>query len=629
MSTVSEAVPEISSWPSAGLLAAALASCPEAVAIVEAGIVLWCNPAHARLFGYDHAREVAGRSLADLLPKHFPCAQQPATTALNCGFPACRFHIAGNGSNERLLESSCREFRAEERRLLVIATRDITPQERRRISREGEARFRAIFEAAAIGIAHFTLDGKIVESNRALEQMLGYSHAELQGMPLVRITHPEDRAEDEHCFAEMTAGRKDQYQLEKRYVRKDGEVVWARLNVSLVRAPGGEPQFAIKLVENISERKRAEEALRESQKMEAVGRLVASLAHDFANLLTGVGILSDLLAVELRAQPGGQRAREIQLATEQGCALIRKLLFIARQHATDAKVLSLHTLVEDMRDLLAHLVEERCELTIGSEPAVGRVKADPAEMQQVVLNLVLNARDALPQGGHINLALGNCRLDSATAIAAAARPGEYVVLEVADDGCGMDENIRAHLFEPFFTTKPPGQGTGLGLATVKAIVNQSRGSIVVESAPGQGTRIRVLLPRVSGELQWNGSQAHDHPSLEGRETVLLVEDDERVRASIEQVLAKCGYRLLVAADGADALRIARRHHGPIHLLLLDMVMPGANGPEVARQIKPLHPQAKVLFISGYGLGSPEDGPESGIFRKPFTGGALARKIRET
>ena len=606
-----------------------MAACPEAACIVEAGKIVWCNSAHARLFGYATSRELEGLPLSDLLPKHHPCTSRgEGSPALNCGFPACQFDGRRKNNSYLQMESSCREFWLDQRRFRVITTRDISQAERRRVSREGEARFRAIFEAAAIGIGHFTLEGNLAESNRALEEMLGYSHKELQGMPFARITHRDDVAEDTRLFGEMTSGRRDRYQLEKRYLRKNGEVMWARLNVSLVRGPGGEPQFAIKMVEDITERKRAEEALRESQKTEAVGRLVAGLAHDFANLLTGIGILSDLLAVELRSQPGGQRAREIQLASEHGCALIRKLLFVAHQHVSDSKVLSLETVVGDMRDLLAKLVEERIELSIRSASGLGHIKADPTEMQQVILNLVLNARDALPEGGRISIELSNYALDAATAIAARVTAGENVVLEVADNGCGMDENTRAHLFEPFFTTKQPGQGTGLGLATVKAIVSQSRGSIVVESAPGQGTRMRVLLPRVRSKLEWRGSQAHNHPSLEGRETVLLVEDDERVRASVEQVLTQCGYQVLVAADGAEAMRLARRHRGPIHLLLADMVMPGKSGQEVARQMAPLHPRAKVLFISGYGPRDQEEAPDSRIFRKPFTGGALARKVRE-
>lgn len=630
MSTAPESVSQPLLPAADRCMGAALAACPEAACIVEAGKIVWCNSAHARLFGYDSSRELEGRPLADLLPKHHPCtSRQEGGPALNCGFPACQFHGRRKNNSYLQMESSCREFWLDQRRFLVITTRDISQAERRRVSREGEARFRAIFEAAAIGIGHFTLEGNLAESNRALEEMLGYSHNELQGMPFAGITHPDDVAEDMRLFGEMTSGRRDLYQLEKRYLRKNGEVMWARLNVSLVRGPGGEPQFAIKMVEDITERKRAEEALRESQKMEAVGRLVAGLAHDFANLLTGIGILSDLLAVELRSHPGGQRAREIQLATEHGCALIRKLLFVARQHVSDSKVLSLETVVGDMRDLLAKLVEERIELTIRSASGLGHIKADPAEMQQVILNLVLNARDALPQGGRISIELSDCALDAATAIAARVTAGEYVVLEVADNGCGMDENTRAHLFEPFFTTKQPGQGTGLGLATVKAIVTQARGSIVVESAPGRGTRMRVLLPRVRAKLEWHGSEAHNHPSLEGRETVLLVEDDERVRASVEQVLTQCGYQVLVAADGSEAMQLARRHRGPIHLLLLDMVMPGKSGQEVARQVAPLRPQAKVLFISGYGPGGQEEAPDSRIFRKPFTGGALARKVRET
>ena len=631
MSTAAELVPQACDVaPDSELALAALAACPEAVAIVEAGTILWCNSAHARLFGYAHPGELAGRPLADLLPKHHPCTTKAAALPfLNCGFPACQFRGRRKNNSYVLMETSCREFHVAGRRLLVITVRDISQAERRRVSREGEARFRAIFEAAALGIGHFTLDGRIAESNRALELMLGYTHDELQGMPFTRVTHPDDLPAEQSLFAEVAAGRRDSYQLEKRFLRKNRETVWGRLNVSLVRGPDGEPQFAIKMVEDITERKRAEEALRESQKMEAVGRLVSGLAHDFANLLTGVGILSDLLAVELKSQPGGQRAREIQLASQHGCALIRKLLFVARQQVSDAKVLSLQTVLDDMRDLLAKLLDEGIELVISAAPRLAYVKADPAEMQQVVLNLVLNARDALPHGGRVAIALSNSTLDRARARSAGLEPGSYVVLEVSDNGCGMDSNTRAHLFEPFFTTKQPGQGTGLGLATVKSIITQARGAIAVESSPGRGSRIRVFLPRIkSAELEWRGAETHDHPALEGNETVLLVEDDERVRTSIEQVLTQCGYRMLVAAGSDDALRLVRGHHGPIHLLLLDMVMPGKNGREVASLILPLHPRAKVLFISAYGPRGADEPPDSRIFRKPFTGGALARKVRE-
>src|SRR5690348_2597104 len=566
------------------LFSAALAACPEAMAVVEAGKIVWCNAAHARLFGYANPRELRGRPLADLLPRNHPCTRGPERSPVaSCGFPACQFRGRRKDDSYVQMESSCRQFRVGERRLLVIVSRDISQVERRRVSREGEARFRAILEAAAIGIGQFTLEGKIAESNRVMEAMLGYSHDELQAMPFARVTHPDDLANEEPLFAEMTSGLRDRYRLEKRYVRKDGAVVWGRLNVSLVRGPDGEPQFAIKMVEDITEHKRAEEALRESQKVEAVGRLVAGLAHDFANLLTGIGILSDLLAMELKSQPGGQRAREIQLASEHGCALIRKLLFVARQHVSDSKVLSLETVVNDMRDLLGKMIEERIELRIQTAPGLGYVKADPAEVQQVILNLALNARDAMPEGGRLSIELSNSRLAAAAANAAGLRPGDYVALEVADNGHGMDEHTRAHLFEPFFSTKQPGQGTGLGLATARAIVNQAGGSITVESVLGRGTRMRVLLPRVEGELEWYGSQAHDPLPLAGQETVLLVEDDERVRTSVEQVLAHCGYQMLVAANGAEALSLVRRHRGPIHLLLVDLVMPGANGREVDRK----------------------------------------------
>ena len=630
MNTVFESVPELpAQLAPTPLLSAALAACPEALAVVEGGKIVWCNAAHARLFGYASPCELKGRPLADLLPANHPCTGGPERSpAAGCGFPACQFRGRRKDNSYLQMESSCRQFRLGERRLLVITSRDISQVERRRVSRDGEARFRAIFEASAIGIGHFTLEGKIAESNRALEAMLGYSHQELQGMPLARITHPDDLVNEQPLFAEMTSGLRDHYRLEKRYVCKNGAVVWGRLNVSLVRGPDGEPQFAIKMVEDISEHKRAEEALRESQKVEAVGRLVAGLAHDFANLLTGIGILSDLLAMELKSQPGGQRAREIQLASEHGCALIRKLLFVARQHVSESKVLSLQTVVEDMRDLLGKMIEERIEVSIRSTAGLGYVKADPAEIQQVILNLALNGRDAMPEGGRLSIELSNSRLDAEAATVAGLPVGDYVALEIGDNGHGMDERTRAHLFEPFFTTKQPGQGTGLGLATVKAIVNQARGSIAVESAPGRGTRMRVLLPRAQGELEWYGSQTHDLLPLAGRETVLLVEDDERVRTSVEQVLAQCGYQVLVAANGDEALSLVRRHHGAIHLLLVDLVMPGINGRQVVKQIAPLQPEARVLFISGYGTGSDGEATDSRIFRKPFTGGALSRKVRE-
>ncbi|HKW26881.1 MAG TPA: PAS domain S-box protein [Terriglobales bacterium] len=629
MNTALEPVPELSAkLAPTSLFSAALGACPEAMAVIEAGKIVWCNSAHARLFGYANARELRGRPLADLLPRNHPCTSRGEGNPIpNCGFPACQFRGRLKDGSCVEMESSCRKFRVGERRLRVIVSRDISQVERRRVAREGEARFRAIFEASAIGIGHFTLEGKIAESNRALEEMLAYSHQELQGMPFARITHPDDLPREERLLAEMITGKRDGYRLEKRYLRKDGAVVWGRLNVSLVRGPGGEPQFAIKMVEDITEHKRAEAALRESQKVEAVGRLVAGLAHDFANLLTGIGILSDLLAMELKSQPGGQRAREIQLASEHGCALIRKLLFVARQHVSDNKVLSLETVVEDMRDLLGKMIEERIEMSIHSAPGLGYVKADPAEMQQVILNLALNARDAMPEGGRLSIDLSNSCLNARAAAATGLEAGGYVALDIADNGHGMDEQTRVHLFEPFFTTKQPGQGTGLGLATVKAIVNQAGGSIAVESTPGRGTRMRVLLPRVEGELEWRGSGTHEQLSLTGRETVLLVEDDERVRTSVEQVLTQCGYQVLVAANGDEAVRRVRQHLGAIQLLLVDLVMPGANGREVVKQIAPLQPQARVLFISGYGTGG-EEAVDGRIFRKPFTGGALARKVRE-
>lgn len=622
------------SFPEAGaylhppLFAAAFEACPESLAIIEKARIRYANPAFARLFGYTRPEELSEKLLADFLPEDRVCAhadfaeRRPDGSSL-CGYPACRFQGKHRNGSRVAMEACCSRFYSGDHSLLLIAAHDVSQPERRRVVRESERRFRTIFDAAAIGICHCTLSERIVESNRALERMLGYGHEELRGRRLHDFLHPEDLP-SLPLFQEMLAGIRDHCQMETRYLRKDRNQGWARLTVSLVRGPDGQPEFAIAMVEDITERKRAEQELHEAHKMEAIGRLVGGVAHDFNNLLTGTMLYCDLL---LSGLPAGSRLRhyaeEIRLASEHGAALVQQLLAVARQQVVQPGVLSLNEVLASMRNLLARLIGENIELVTNLAPGLGSVKMDPAQAQQIVLNLVLNARDAMPDGGRVTLETRNCET-----AADEAGPRPSVLITVKDTGCGMDVDTLAHLFEPFFTTKQA-RGNGLGLTTVHSAVTQCGGEIQVQSEPGKGTTVSIRLPRVEGEPHGEAEAAGTEP-LSGRETILLVEDDPAVRGSMQRLLCAGGYRVLEAAAGPEALKICRSHEGEIHLLLADVVMPGMSGRQVAHQACTLRAGMRVLYISGYSHAAAEDFNREPVvlFRKPFTGSALLRKVRE-
>ncbi|HYL16338.1 MAG TPA: PAS domain S-box protein [Terriglobales bacterium] len=620
------------------LLSAAFDSCPESIALVDRGKILQANPAFANLFGYLSPQELQGKPLATLLPENYGCAGSREIAGLvesaGCGYPACQYEGRRKDGTRCRMESSCAPFSCDGRNLLVVTARDISQRERRRIARDTEKRYRAIFDAAAIGIVQCTLDGRVVETNPALERMLGYARQELRGMHFREFTHPDDFSKDLQMFEQMVAGKCDSYQMEIRYLRKDKASGWCRLTVSLVCGPAGEPAFTLGMVEDITEHKHAEEQLRESQKMEAVGRLVGGVAHDFNNLLTAVTLYSDL--VDAGLEPNSRLHRhvdEIRLASERGGALIQQLLAIARQQAVEPRVLSLNDTVSNMQNMLTRLIGENIELVTDMTPDLANVKIDPAQLQQVILNLVLNARDAMPEGGRIHVQTQNCRNQCTF-----SRHGQEmslpmcVELVVTDTGVGMDAETRSHLFQPFFTTKSPGQGNGLGLATAYGIIKEAGGSIEVDSELGKGTRVTVVLPRVEEPADKQTLASRRSTAKAGRETILLVEDDSAVRRSVARVLTECGYKVLEAANGAEALKLSDEHRGDIDLLLTDLVMPGMSGREVAQRLRPHRPNLCILFTSGYNQEQPRQPSDAQqeivLFRKPFTGSALTRKVRE-
>jgi signal transduction histidine kinase len=396
------------------------------------------------------------------------------------------------------------------------------------------------------------------------------------------------------------------------------------------------------LVREMEERRATEEALRKSeeelrhsQKMEAVGRLAGGVAHDFNNLLTAIIGYAELIATRTTSNSlAKQNAELIRKAGEQAAALTRQLLAFSRKQILQPKVIDLNALVVEMEKLLRRVIGERFDLQSHPEAANGRVKADPSQLEQVVLNLGVNARDAMPRGGKLIIRTENLTLDRTTApqIAASLAPGDYVVLSVADTGAGMDEETMSHIFEPFFTTKGPGKGTGLGLATVYGIVRQTGGGISVQSEVGKGSTFRIYLPVESAPVDFTRVPLAPLEKTDNFETVLVVEDEEIVRELVCEVLEHQGYNVLCASDGIEALNLADGFDGDIHLLVTDVIMPHMNGHELAVKLCALRPEMKVLYVSGYSDNDIGDhgtlDPRHELLQKPFTPQTLARKIRD-
>jgi PAS domain S-box-containing protein len=494
--------------------------------------------------------------------------------------------------------------------------------------RQSEERYRSVVEGSLQGVL-IHQDGRVQFANAALARIFGYGSAgEFVGLDPDVLTTPEDRpgvrAKQEACLR----GEGLPLFHEWQGVRKDGTRVWIQSTVTVI-SWNGRPALLSSRVD-VTERKRLEEQLRQGQKMEAIGRLAGGVAHDFNNLLTAILGYSDLLLTQLAADdPRRQAVQQIRQAGDQAALLTRQLLAYSRKQILAPKVLDLNAVVEKMGPMLRRLIGEDVELAASPAPGLWRTKADPGQLEQVLVNLAVNARDAMPRGGRLTLRTGNRELDGAAR--PGLPPGRYVVLAVSDDGVGMDAEVRARVFEPFFTTKGE-HGTGLGLATVYGIVKQSGGHVEVESEPGRGTTFTLYLPAAEEP----GAPGRSHQGLpplpRGSETVLVVEDDGVLRGLACRILGGCGYQVLEAANGAEAVRLAGAHAGRIDLVVTDVVMPSMGGRETADQVVGLHPEAKVLFVSGYTddavvrHGVLED--EMPFLQKPFRPAALAGKVRE-
>ncbi len=449
---------------------------------------------------------------------------------------------------------------------------------------------------------------------------------------VTKFVHPDDQ---ELVMELETLTPEGRYEVEYRLVRQDGEVRLVREVGEAVVDEEGAPLGEAGIVQDITEQRQVEAQLRQVQKMEAVGQLTGGVAHDFNNMLTAIiGNAELLLSDDLHlADRQREEVEEILKASERAAALTQQLLAFSRRQMLTPKVLDLNASVAEVQKLLRRLIGEDVEVITELDSALGSVKADPAQVGQVIMNLAINARDAMPDGGQLRIATANLDVDEADPRSQEAIvPGRYVMLVVSDTGRGIDEETRERIFEPFYTTKDTGAGTGLGLSTVYGIVKQSDGFINVDSEPGHGTTFKIYLPRVDEITEPLEPGSAPATLLQGTETVLLVEDEEPVRTLVRTVLERNGYRVLEAPGGPEAIEIAERHEGPINLLLTDVVMPKMSGLELAERLTTLSPQLKVLYISGYAeevladRGLSDQG--RALLQKPFTPGALTHRLRE-
>jgi two-component system cell cycle sensor histidine kinase/response regulator CckA len=499
--------------------------------------------------------------------------------------------------------------------------------------RRSEARYRSLIQSAVYGIYRSNLEGKFLDVNPALITMLGYGSAEeVLALDPQRdvFLNPEEQATLMREF--LRGARLDS--IEVRWKRKDGNAITVRLSGRAVGNKEGSDQVLEIIAEDVTERRVLEDQFRQAQKMEAVGRLAGGVAHDFNNLLMVIsGYTEVLLENTTRDGPLYPKIAAIQQAADRATTLTRQLLAFSRKQLLELKVVDVNTIVSDMERLLRPLIGENIELTTQLAADLGRTRADAGQIEQVIMNLVVNSKDAMPNGGRISIQTANVTLDDDLHREYIyIQPGPYVMLCLTDTGHGMDKETQSRIFEPFFTTKEKGKGTGLGLSTVYGIIKQSGGYILAQSETGRGTTFRIYLPRVEDAAEPADMTRAAQAALGGSETVLLVEDEESVRQLVRETLEAKGYKVLEADHGDAALRIASAHSGSIDMLITDVVMPGMSGRELSKQLCSAHPQTKVLYLSGY----TEDAivhqgvldPGTAFLQKPFTLQMLSRKVRE-
>jgi PAS domain S-box-containing protein len=498
--------------------------------------------------------------------------------------------------------------------------------------RRSEINFRSLVTHAPYGVCRCDSSGILLDVNPALVAMLGYgSGTDLVGRNLANLYSDSQQW---FCLADYLRLLEKFQGLPADWLRHDRSIVSVRLSGRAFRDERNTIFFEL-FAEDVTERRALEQQLRQAQKMEAVGRLAGGIAHDFNNLLMVISGYSEFLLGQIGDDPGMRgHAQEIANAAARATSLTRQLLAFSRKQMLDPKIVDLNSVVAENVKMLTRVIGEDIDLVMVPGPDIGAVKADPGQIEQVIMNLAVNARDAMPHGGKLTIETANVTLDANYArFHAPVKPGDYVMLAISDTGMGMDADTQAHIFEPFYTTKGL-KGTGLGLSTVYGIVKQSEGYIWLYSEAGKGTSFKIYLPRFSatGEVPATQPALAQEPPSPGHETILLVEDEENLRRLARQSLENQGYSVIDAPDGGAAIQISQAHKGPIHLLLTDVIMPGMNGRELANKVVPTRPEMRVLYMSGYTEnhighnGTLDEGIT--LLQKPFTLPALKAKVRE-
>ncbi|MCK9377164.1 MAG: PAS domain S-box protein [Syntrophobacterales bacterium] len=713
------------------ILSQIFAAIPDLLTVVDRDFNVVMSNWHGVDFIPEEERRGQPKCYRAYVRRESPCEPCQAQEVFATGKPCAREWVSP--ITGRFWEIHALPILDESGQVVMVAEdlRDITERHRAQEAlRQSEARFRAIFEHAPVGISMTDLAGRILQTNRVLQALLGYTAEELRGRDSSEIIHPEDQPESARLGLELLAGNQRHFSTNSRLLRKDGELVWGHVTVTLLRDVRGEPEYFVGTVLDITAQKQAEEELRKSekrfrllaetiqdvfwiatpdmrqvtylspgyvqvwgrpreqlyqkyrsfresihpedrervlsemvkgrereapwsqeyriikpggevrwiqdrgfpvrddhnhlimftgvatditerkaleqqllqaQKMEVAGRLAGGVAHDFNNLIMAImGYVELMGAKVLKGDPLHGYLEEIQKATDRAAGLTRQLLTFSRQQIMKPQVIDLNRVVLDLKKMLERVLGEDVDLEIMTDSGTAPVKADPGHLTQILMNLVVNARDAMPRGGQITVETAKVDFkESRHTRFAVASPGPYVRLTVRDTGLGMDEETRTHIFEPFFTTKEPGKGTGLGLSTVYGIVKQSQGYIDLESEPGVGSVFTIYLPRLEAAVQVPKSAKPITERLRGSETILLVEDEDVLRTLLGKFLRLCGYTVLEARHGGEALLLCERYQGKIHLMVTDVVMPQMSGRELADRLLPLHPEMKVLFMSGY------------------------------
>jgi PAS domain S-box-containing protein len=608
------------------------------IAVVDMeGKRIYNSLSYQKALGYSPEELQASSSFEQIHPDDRERVKKAAAEARRSGMgKTLEYRLRHKNGTWLVLESTSSVIRNAkgEPEKLVIVNRDITERKRTEEAlRRSESGFRSVVEDAPYGIYRTSLTGQFLQVNPALQRMLGYESTE----ELLRRdlqNHIFRHAGEYQRLTEHLDSTEEIKDLEMEWKRQDGTPITVRCSGRRINDENGVPAYFEVFAEDVTEKRVLEKQLRMAQKMEAIGRLSGGIAHDFNNLLGVIIGYSGVLKKQLGpGSPLCEHALEIEKAGQRASSLTKQLLAFSRQQVLTPAVLNLNSLATDMEKMLPRLLGEDVEVSLALDPELGNVKADQSQIEQVIMNLAVNARDAMPTGGKLKIQTSNVHLDQAyTWNHPGSKVGDYVLLAVTDTGTGMDAATLTHIFEPFFTTKERGKGTGLGLATVYGVVKQSNGYIWVDSAPGRGTSFEIYLPRHVGQPAPGEQIIEPKEKLRGSETILLVEDAEPLRKLAQTFLEAGGFRVFSAESGENALEVAARFGGAFDLLLTDVVMPGMNGRVLAEQMLPRQPGMRVLYMSGYTdsfiAGHGVLDPETHLLHKPFTEELLIRKVRE-